>query len=255
MAPPPLDAGGDAVAEIQTALSAWRNPTTASIIVQYAGTAFESDPRAGWTTIPARSALITFGDPEDEMPPGILALGGGSVTIGAGGTVAGTVYDGFDSGFVTFQNASELSPSFRQSLNFTRVLTHEIGHTIGLGHTQTDGSVTNPTSNIMHFSCCATETPTPPALGPDDLLGLNTIYPQPSTSGLPSMALDKTLLQFGAVTSGSTLLSKTSTQSVRLTRSGSRNRDLDRNPDATVAPGDADVRHGPRESLDQRRLE
>jgi hypothetical protein len=218
---PPLDAGGDAVAEIQTALSAWRNPTTASIIVQYAGTAFEPDPRDGWTTIPSRSALITFGDPEDEIPPGVLALGGGSATMGTGGTVGGTTYHGFDSGFVTFQNASELSESFRQSLDFTRVLTHEIGHTIGLGHTQTDGSVVNPTSNIMYFNCCVTATPTPPALGPDDLLGLNTIYPQPSTSGLPAMTLDKTSLQFGAVTSGSTLLSKTSTQSVRLTRSGS----------------------------------
>ena len=81
-----------------------------------------------------------------------------------------------------FQNAADLTASFRQSLNYTRVLTHEIGHAIGLGHTQTNGSVANPTTNIMYPSCCYTETPVPPALGPDDLAGLNFIYPSGAAS-------------------------------------------------------------------------
>ena len=92
-------------------------------------------------------------------------------------------FNGFSRGYVIFQNAADLSTSFRQSLNFSRVLTHEIGHAIGLGHTQTDGvSVPNPQSNIMYPSCCSSGvTPTPPAIGPDDLAGLNFIYP----SGAP----------------------------------------------------------------------
>ena len=126
--------------------------------------------------------MITFEDPNNEISGSTLAIGGGSgFGGGAGGTVNGMAFNGFTRGYVIFQNAADLSTSFRQSLNFTRVLTHEIGHAIGLGHTQTDGSVVNATSNIMYPSCCASATPTPPAIGPDDLAGLNFIYP----SGAP----------------------------------------------------------------------
>jgi hypothetical protein len=218
-APPPLLSGGDAVSEIQTALSAWTNPASGSIILQYAGTALEADPKGGWTGIPAQSALITFEDPDEEIGGPVLAIGGGMATVGTGGTVGGTVYDGFVSGFVIFQNAVDLSLSFRQPLDFTRVMTHEVGHTIGLGHTQPDGTVVNPTANIMYSTCCFTETPVPPALGPDDLLGLSTVYPAMAASG-PSMTLDTTSLRFGAVTSGAAIVVVTSPQTVRLSQAG-----------------------------------
>jgi hypothetical protein len=182
-APSPL-VSGDAVPEIQTALAAWTNPSTASIILQYAGATFESTAEGPWSSIPASgtgSGLITFEDPNNELSGSTLAIGGAAEGIYlAGGTVNGTTFHAFKRGFVIFQNAADLealSPSFRQSTNFTRVLEHEIGHAIGLGHTQTDGSVANATSNIMYPSCCATATPVPPAIGPDDLAGLNFIYP------------------------------------------------------------------------------
>ena len=217
-AQPPL-LSGDAVAEINTALAAWTSPSSASIILQYGGTALESNVEGMWSTIPPRSALITFEDPNEDIPMSVLAFGGGGVSVGTGGTVGGTVYDGFDSAFVVFQKTADLPPSFRQSLDFTRVLTHEIGHTIGFGHTQTDGAVPNPTSNLMYYTCCFGNTPIPPALGPDDLVGLNVVYPAAPTSG-PTMTLDKTSLRFGAVTSGASFTYRTSTQMVRLTQSG-----------------------------------
>ena len=62
-APPPLFSG-DAVPQIQTSLAAWTNPTGASILVQYAGTALETTVDGGWTSIPAHSTLITFEDPD-----------------------------------------------------------------------------------------------------------------------------------------------------------------------------------------------
>ena len=217
-APPPL-LTGDAVPEIQTALAAWTNPSSASIILNYAGTANEFSTDGGWTQISDPATLITFEDPFDDIGGSVLALGGGAVNTGTGGTVGGTVYDGFVRGFIIFQNAADLPPSFRQPLNFTRVLTHEIGHTIGFGHTQTDGTVTNATSNIMYPSCCVTQTPVPPALGPDDLVGLNTVYPAAPAPG-PAMGLEKTSIRFGATTSGGTFASSTSAQIVRLTQSG-----------------------------------
>jgi Viral BACON domain len=219
-APPPLITG-DAVTEIQQALAAWTNPTTASIILQYGGTALEAFPDGDWSTIPDDSVLITFEDPEDSLASNVLAIGGGSIstTPGSGGTVGGVTYEGFVQGLVVFQNASALPPSFRQSLDFSRVVEHEIGHTIGFGHTQTDGSVPNPTSSIMFFTCCFDNTPVPPALGPDDLAGLNVVYPAGPASG-PTMAFDRTSLSFGAVTSGGAFVWKTSAQTVRLTQSG-----------------------------------
>ncbi|HEY7500964.1 MAG TPA: matrixin family metalloprotease [Vicinamibacterales bacterium] len=211
---------GDAVPEIEIAVAAWTNPTQASIILNYAGTASEPVPDGGWTTIPSRSTLISFEDPMDDIDFPVLAIGGGAATVGTGGTIGGQTWDGFTSAFVVFQNANDLDTTFRQSRDFTRVLTHEIGHTIGFGHTQNDGSVVNPTSNLMYASCCYPETPIPPALGADDLLGLRTMYPAGTPSG-PTMALDKTSLRFGAIVSGGGFAGQTAGQIVRLTQTGS----------------------------------
>ncbi len=219
-APPPL-LSGDGVPEIQQGLAAWTNPASASIILQYGGTALEAFPDGSWSTIPDDSVLITFEDPENNLASNVLAIGGGSInaTPGGGGTLGGVAYYGISQGFVVFQRAALLPASFRQSLDFSRVVEHEIGHTIGFGHTQTDGTVPNPTSSIMYPTCCFVDTPVPPALGPDDLIGLNVVYPASPPSG-PTMGFDRTTLAFGAVTTGGTFVWKTSSQSVRLTQSG-----------------------------------
>jgi hypothetical protein len=179
-APTPLTSG-DGVSEIQTALVAWTNPTSASIILNYAGTTSQSSASGPWSGIASNSGVITFEDPNGEISGSTLAIGGGFASFGNGGTVNGATFNKFVRGYVIFQNAADLSSSFKQTLNFTRVMEHEIGHTIGLGHTQQDGSVANPTSNIMYPSCCSTSTPVAPALGPDDLDGLNFIYPASGT--------------------------------------------------------------------------
>jgi hypothetical protein len=214
-APAPV-VSGDAVAEINIALAAWTDPV-GSIILQYGGTTFESDARGGWSNTPsAASAVISFEDPNDEIAGAVLALGGGSVS-GSGGTVGGTAYDGIVSGFVIFQNAADLPPNFRQPQDFTRILIHEVGHTIGFDHTPLD--VTEASKNIMFWSCCSADTPIPPALGADDLLGLRTVYPAPAASG-PTMTLDRSTMRFGVVTQGASFVAAASPQTVALRQSG-----------------------------------
>jgi hypothetical protein len=178
---PPLDGGLDAVAEIQTSLAAWTNPASASIILQYGGTTFQppASIEGSWSGLPGTATgVITFEDPNNELSGSTLAIGGGGGQVGTGGTVNGRTFNRFLYGYVIF--ADGLTGSYRQSLNFSRVLEHEIGHGIGLGHT-TDSLVPppNPTTNIMYPSCCLADAPVPPAIGSDDLAGLNYIYPAP----------------------------------------------------------------------------
>jgi hypothetical protein len=172
---------GDTATELQTALSAWTSPVSASIVLQYGGTTFQADADGPFTGLASAHGVITFEDPNNQISGSVLAIGGGSAG-GSGGTVNGTTFYAFTRGYVMFQNAADLSASFRQPPNFTRVLIHEIGHAIGLGHTQTDGSVANATSNIMYPSCCGSSTPLPPSIGPDDLAGLTFVYPSVASS-------------------------------------------------------------------------
>ena len=219
-APAPL-VSGDGVAEINIGLAAWTDPLAGSIILQYGGTTFETDPRGGWSNTPsAASAVISFEDPNNEIAGAVLALGGSSIVSGAGGSIGATAFDGIVSGFVIFQNAADLPANFRQPQDFTRIFMHEVGHTIGFDHTPLDGTVTNPARNVMFWNCCSADTPIPPALGNDDLLGLNSVYPWPGFSG-PTMTLDRSILRFGAVTLGSSFVAATSPQTVALRQTGS----------------------------------
>ena len=173
---------GNGVAELQTALAAWTNPASASIILQYGGTTLQSSPDGyhpdpAWVGLPSGRGVVTYEDPKGEISGSTLAIGGGWGNLGTGGTVNGTTFNRFVNGYVIFQNAAALTQSFRESLNYTRVLTHEIGHAIGLGHTTDGPVVTNPQSNIMYPSCCSLSTPVAPNIGPDDLAGLTFIYP------------------------------------------------------------------------------
>jgi Viral BACON domain/Matrixin len=176
MAPAPL-LSGDGTSEIQTAAAAWTNPSTASITLQYVGTAAEPVVKGPWSSISGPAAVVSFEDPNNEISNSTLAIGGCAGSYNSGGTINGTTFNGCTRGFVIFQNAANLATNYRQSLDFTRILTHEIGHAIGLGHTQTDGSVPNAQTNLMYPSCCSTGTPIPPAIGPDDLAGVSFVYP------------------------------------------------------------------------------
>jgi Matrixin/Putative binding domain, N-terminal len=174
--PHPLTAGS-IDAEIQTSLAAWSNPTTARITLNYGGE--RSQPSAATAQYPCEAAnqgagIITFDDPGNFLSGNTLAVGGGCAG-GSTRTINGQTFYGFTHGFIVF---NELSGSFTTAPNFTRVLTHELGHGIGLGHSTQQAA-------LMYPSCCHSATPVPPSIGADDLAGITFVYPMPATTPPP----------------------------------------------------------------------
>ncbi len=178
--------GADTDTEIRRALAGWTDPPAASIVLTFAGTRNVAidDASAGDPYCTAGNqgvGLITFGDPLDELPDGVLAIGGGCASA-ATHVVNGQVFNAFTHGLVVMNDDVALE-GFRTAPNITRILEHEVGHAIGMGHTDQGAG------NIMYASCCAGTMPIPPAIGPDDLAGLTFIYPMPActyTIGPPS---------------------------------------------------------------------
>ena len=176
---PPIDAGLTDN-EIQVALTSWTEPPDASIVLSFGGTRFDNGPADGFycTPVNAGAGLITFGDPHDELGAAILAVGGGCYDPSQVHEVSGHPFTAFTHGYVVMND--DLAPPYTVAPNLTRILTHEVGHGIGLGHACEGTCTTADAENIMYPSCCLSEAPVPPALGPDDRAGLVFIYPEAS---------------------------------------------------------------------------
>ena len=176
---------GNIDTEVTTSAAAWTNPTTASLILTNAGTRSAGGSTDVFcTSTNAGAGLISFEDPQEDAGSGVLAVGGYCAS-GPTTTVNGTNFSSISHGYVVFNQAASLGASYRVAPSFTRVLTHEIGHAIGIGHPcgGSGPACTAPMqANLMYPSCCHAAMPLPPAIGPDDLAALEFIYPQ---SGAP----------------------------------------------------------------------
>ena len=175
-------------AAVDGALAVWTNVPTSSLILVDGGT---TNPGPfGQCGI----SRIVFNDPGNEITnpsgcSGILAMGG-FCTNGESTVVNDTVFNRIVVGKVTFNDGWNNCRGWTQC-NVAEVATHEIGHTIGLGHS-TDGAATMRANAHFDGRCAGLAT--------DDINAVTFVYPgtgdpKPTLPpGVPSPTLTDTPL-------------------------------------------------------------
>jgi hypothetical protein len=162
----------DAVAD---AMAAWTDVPTAGIVLAVGGTA---PPRPMACDDVSQ---IVFNDPFGDVPDptacsGILALGGFCGNSSRRTIVGGVEFIAITEANITFNNGFS-SCGFWNKTNITEVLTHEIGHTIGLGHSserslETDSLLADATMYFRaHFDGRGA------SVRQDDIDAVSAVYP------------------------------------------------------------------------------
>ncbi len=162
----------DAVAQ---AMAAWNDVPAARITLAVGGTA------------PARVmacdgvSQIVFDDPFDDVPDpsgcsGILALGGFCGNSSRKTTVNGVEFIAITEANITFNNGFS-SCGFWNKSNIAEVLTHEIGHSIGLGHSSERSAESNPTLSEATMYFRAHFDGRAASLMADDVAAVAAVYP------------------------------------------------------------------------------
>lgn len=185
------------LAAIDSSFAAWSTVPSSSLVLQDLGT---TAPAA---FSPCDMNRITFNDPYNEITDpsgcsGILAVGG-YCNGGATTVVNGTTFKQIVVGKLTFNNGWG-SCWFWNQCNMAEVATHEIGHTIGFGHSS-DSSATM--AAYAHFDGrCA-------SLRADDIAALGAAYPRsgtpapsPTPTSIPTATRTPTALPTATPTPG-----------------------------------------------------
>ncbi len=221
-----IDATGDAKigptnsrAAVNAAFAAWSNVSSSGIVLEDGGT---TDP----VTFSGCSGgnRVVFNDPFNEITDptncsGVLAIGGFCVSSETR-TVNGTNFRRIMVGKVTFNNGWSSCAGWN-ACNLAEVATHELGHTIGLGHSANAAATMAATA---HFDGrCA-------SLRQDDIDGVTFMYPV-STTPAPTF----TPTPYLSPTPSSTRTS-TATRAPTFTSTVTRTATETRTPTATVPP-------------------
>lgn len=164
-------------AVIDDGLGAWTSVPSASIVLERGGAAAPTRSVAGGTC--DGKSIAMFNDPFKEIPPltngcfGVLAIGG-FCTKGGTTLFAGQQFAHISEGDLTV--ADGLGSCMNRE-GFDEVLTHEIGHTIGMGHSSENPNEPNPLLRdatmyfLLHLDGRGA------GLRQDDVAGVSALYP------------------------------------------------------------------------------
>jgi hypothetical protein len=158
--------------DIEAAMAAWSTVPGCTLRVANGGTTSECMNRGGGN-------VIVFNNCDGRFAPvpgcaSIIALGGLSWDTSETRTVNGTTFFKAILGFISFNPYSACS--FDDSCKIREITTHELGHALGLGHSQ---FIEATMFGGAHFDGrCA-------SLRQDDINGITYLYPVEETGGGP----------------------------------------------------------------------
>jgi hypothetical protein len=126
-------------------------------------------------------STIQFNDPFAEIAApsncgGVLALGGFCSTDSTTTTLGDTTFQRITEGDVTVSDGFGSCP-FWTVLNIAEVMTHELGHTVGLGHSSENPQEPNPQLSGATMYYMAHFDGRGAAVRSDDVAGLLALYP------------------------------------------------------------------------------
>ena len=152
------------VGEIRGAAEVWNNVATSDLRLAYGGLFTVGTPQS------APGIDVEF---SDDIPPGLLALGGPQTTSGLSFGQNGPFIPITRSRVVLHRDLSQQIATYGiQAASFSEqffiTLVHEFGHALGLQHTLTSG--------VMSTLWTTASTKATP-LGADDIAGISLLYP------------------------------------------------------------------------------